>query len=319
MASAIRNCLGVDIGTDAIRVAHLEMGKNGPRILQLVEERIELEPDLPESQRAVAVAKQLQDMLKRARIRTRNAVFGVPGQSVFVRRIKLPRANPEQLRRMVRYEARQQIPFDLDKTIMEFQVFDEGAKEVHVLLLAIKSEFINNFMKLVRRSGLRAIAVSVSSVALYNFHEFNSSSRDVLAKSNGGKSVKPKRAGLLGKRKKGAPAAAVAVEEPGESEPQGFEEIYAFVNIGASLMDLAVPKPGPSRMVGFTRSVPMAGNEMDRAVRDKLGLEGLAQARRVKETQAVVLTSDFEAEEGSDNVNLPASEAVTAVADRIIS
>ncbi|MEN6625899.1 MAG: pilus assembly protein PilM [Candidatus Sumerlaeia bacterium] len=331
MTAAVRNCIGVDIGSDWIRVANMELTRQGPRIVDLLEDRIDLEPDLTEDKRFQAIAKQLQDMLKKGKVRTRNAIFCVPGQSVFVRRIRLPRAKPDQMNRMVRYEARQQIPFPLDKTIMEYQVFEEeGMKEVHVLLVAIKRDFINNFMRLVRRTGLKALAISVSSIALYNFHEYNTSGRlsgaaaKAEAKAGGNGSGKPAKKGLsfsLFKKKAAAPAAAAtAVAEPEapamEAEP---EQIQAFVNFGASLMDLAIAKPGPARMVGFVRSVPLAGSEMDRAVRDRLKLEGMAQARQLKEHDISILSAEFESDEDAPKINVEASEAVTAVADRMIS
>ncbi|MCE5228953.1 pilus assembly protein PilM [bacterium] len=329
MTAAVRNCVGVDIGSDWIRVANLEMTRQGPRVLDLLEERIELEPDLTEDKRFIALAKQLQEMLKRAKVRTRNAIFCVPGQSVFVRRIRLPRAKPDQMNRMVRYEARQQIPFPLDKTIMEYQVFEEeGLKEVHVLLVAIKRDFINNFMKLIRRTGLKVLAISVSSIALYNFHEFNSlrhaaeAAAEAAAEGNG-KAARKKGLsfGSLFK-KKAAKETATAVAEPGaeeavatEAEP---EQIQAFVNLGASLMDLAISKPGSAHMIGFVRSVPLAGNEMDRAIRDKLRIEKMEQARQIKEKEVSVLSTEFEMDEDAPQVNIEASEAATSVADRII-
>ncbi len=325
MATAVRNCLGVDIGSDMIRVAHLEMTRQGPRVLALLEERIALEPELTEDKRAQALARQLQDMLKRGRIRAKNAIFCIPGQSVFVRRIRLPRANPEQMARMVRYEARQQIPLPLDKTIMEFQVFEEAdQKEVNVLLVAIKRDFILNFMKLVRRSGLKAMAITVSSIALYNFHEFNTSGRNLLESAKSTKSAKKATAkGLTLFKKKADAAAAVAEPEEGQQEAEfSYEEIQAYVNIGASLTDLAIPKPGQARMIGFTRSVPLAaGNEMDRVIREKLGLADLNLAREVKESQVAVLSAEaeLEAAEAGAEVNTKASEAATAVADRLIA
>jgi Tfp pilus assembly PilM family ATPase len=332
MAVMIRSCVGVDIGTHSIRAAAMEMGKAGPRVVSLLEEAIALEPGQSESQRHQAIAKQLQELLKRGGVRTKNAIFCVPGQSVFVRRIKLPKTTPEKMGRLVRFAAREQIPFPLDKTIMEYQVFgDEEAQEADVLLVAVKREFILNFMRLVRRTGLRPLAVSVSSLALFNFHELNDSTRDltlkgIAARSKGDQAAAEPKKKDEKKKKKGKKGAAEPEPEPQPAvapapepiEALGFEEIKAFVNLGSSLMDLAIPKPGAGRMIGFTRSVPLAGAEMDRAIRERLGLASLAQARAVKERETAVLSTDFEIAGDSEKVNMEASEAVTGVADRLI-
>ena len=49
--------------------------------------------------------------------------------------------------------------------------------------------------------------------------------------------------------------------------PSGeFEEICAYVNIGARSTDLAIGKSGEPRGVGFVRSIPLGGNHMTQAV-----------------------------------------------------
>lgn len=347
MVAVLRSCLGVDIGSQSIRVAQIDLSKMGPRVVALLEEPIKIDPaqTLSEGQRQQLIARQLQELLKRAKIRTNQAIFCIPGQSVFIKRPpKLPKTTPERLDRIIRFEARQQIPFPLDKTLMEYQVFEEGedATDVNVLMAAIKRDYVMNFMKLIKRTGLRAVAISVSSLALYNFHELNSATRDLLAppkpaakkKKDGktpkaapqaadkGKGAPKEKKGLFGlgkKKTEAAPEQAAAAEEEVPLEEMGFEEVRAYVNLGASLMDLAIPKPGSSRMIGFTRSVPLAGNEMDRLIREKLSLQTLDEARTIKESETVVLSTEFEVEGDAESVNMEASEAATAVADRIIS
>src|SRR5258706_6505027 len=148
-------------------------------------------------------------MVKKAGIRTRNAVFWVRVQSVFVRRRKLPKASQQRMGQMIRFEARQQIPFPLDQTILQYQVFEEpGEAEADVLLVAVKRDYINHFMRMINRTGLRPLAVSVSSLALYNFHELNTSARDLsLAGAKKKKKEKEdaaaaRKKGLLGRGKK---------------------------------------------------------------------------------------------------------------------
>jgi Tfp pilus assembly PilM family ATPase len=342
MAASTRNCLGVDIGSQWLRVAVMEMGKSGPRVTALLEKRLTLDPNHSDAQRSQAIAKQLQELLKANKARARKAVFSVPGQTVFVRQFALPKSTPERMRRMVSFEARQRVPFPLDKTIMEYQLFESGqANEHNVLLVAIKRDFISNFMRLVRRTGLTPLAISVSSIALYNFHELNTASRELsdANRKKREKDLKAARAKLekekkkqekADKKKKGGAAQPPQQEEAlpdglegvGPETPvedSGFEEIQAYVNLGASLMDLAIPKAGNSRMIGFTRSVPLAGNEMDRAIKDKLGLENVEKAREIKERDTVALASDFQIDGDPSKINMQASQAVTGIADRIVS
>ena len=332
MAVSAKNCLGIDIGSDSIRIAVMERAKAGPRVLGLYEERVALEPGLTEAQIYQRRVKAILDVIKREKIKTRNAVFSVPGQTVIIKRLRLPKADPERLARMISFEARQQIPFPLDKTILEYQVFDDGkSNEVDVLIGAIKRDFIANFMKMITRTRLKTIAISVSSLALYNFHELNSGRRDLdeaiqkkKAKELKKTAAKPVKKEKTKKKKKGEPdepvtelVTQVPEEEPLES--MGFEEVQAYINLGHKLLDLAIPRTGENPMLGFPRSVPLGGENVERKIADELGIQDEAEVRRIKETQTAILGMEFELEGNPEKFNIPASKAATAVADRLVS
>lgn len=337
MATA-KQCLGIDIGTHSIRVAELAIGQAGVEVKNLVEAKLQLEAGQKEAQRQGAIVQQLGQLLKTNKIKVKDAVFCVPGQSVFVRRVRVPATTPDRLQRIIRFEAREQIPFPLEKTVLEYQVFEtEVPSEVEVLMVAIKREYIENFMKLVSKTGLNPLSISVSSLALHNFHESNAESRKLIAENPKAKKNKKEKskekkksakkgfALKFGKKKGAAEETAVAVAEP-EAEPEDeaydsmtLEEIKAEVNIGATVMDLTIPKAGTQRVIGFTRSVPVAGAQIDRAIRTKLSVDTNEEAQRVKEQEAVVLASDFEIAGDTASVNMPASEAATAVVDRMIA
>lgn len=351
-------CLGVDIGTHSIRVAEVSASPKGIEVKRLVEKRIQLEPGQREGQRQAAIVSQLNALLKENKIKTKAAVFCVPGQTVFVRpTVKIPATTPDRLNQIIRFEAREQIPFPLEKTNLEYQVFEtDDPGEVEVLLVAMRRDHINQFMGLVRKSGLKPLAVSVSSLALHNFHEVNDAEAGVLRRlekpkkakkpskkkaaaaksetSDGGEEAPKKILGLtvpkisipgLGRKKtQGEPQPEPEPEESETDEETGdpyldmeLEEIQAEVNMGASLTDLAISKAGHRRLIGFTRTFPVAGNQMDRAIRTKLGLETAEEAQQIKENETVVLASDFAGHEGA--YNQMASEAATSAADSIIT
>lgn len=342
--AGVRQCIGIDIGSHSVRIAEAAVTGNSVAVRKLIEARLDIQPGQTEAQRQSAIVAQINSLLKTNKVKSREAVFCVPGQTVFVRRFRLPATTPERLDRIVRFEAREQIPFPLEKTNLEYQVFpSDQPNEVEVLLVAIRRDFMENFMKIVNKSGLKPLAISVSSLAVHNFHELNVAGKEVMgrdsaaaAKKNKAKSKaaeKPgaKKAGKrfnfslpFGKKKPAAGASAgegdeSAIDEenaPYDSMEMG--EIQVQVNLGATIMDLAIPKAGHERLLGFTRSVPVAGGQIDRAIRGKMSLGSLEEAQRVKEQETVILASDFEISGDTESVNMVASQAATAVADTII-
>jgi Tfp pilus assembly PilM family ATPase len=346
----IRKCLGIDIGSTSVKLAEVVAERSGARVTKLVRAEIPIPAGPMDAARVNATVKCVRDLLKNNKITTKHAVFCLPGQSVFIRRIRVPRTTEERLHRIVAYEARQQIPFALDNSLMEYQVFDHGdGPEVEVLLVAIKKDIVLDYMKVVNRVGLKPVLISVSSLALFNLHVFDSTAFDDLLAELG-----------VAKKKALAPVAAAMAEPPGEEEApapapakKGFslklpklnlnfgkkavksgpdegsvaleeepedyyEEVRAYVNIGAQTFDLAISRLGRHKLLGFTRSVPWAGNELTRSLQEKLELDSADSAEEVKRGKAIVVVPGREDEVESGGADPDASEFTTAWADRLI-
>ncbi len=98
----------------------------------------------------------------------------VPGRQVFSRFINLPPV-PESISEIIRYEARQQIPFDMSEVVWDYQSLrkeHEPGEEIEVGLFALKREDIDELMSLLEpwRDNLRV--VQDAPLALYNLLGF---------------------------------------------------------------------------------------------------------------------------------------------------
>ncbi len=331
---ARRKCLGVDLGCNTIKVAELVYEKGQLKITNLASAELNLPHRVSESERNEKALSVLRDLLRTNRITTKEAVFCIPGQSVFVRRVKLPKTTDERLARIITYEARQQIPFPLDKTVMEYQVFSEAEEdEVVVLMVAVKRDHINSYMEVVRRTGLKPLSIGVSSLALYNYYIFDEG--PLFDKVSGGAETTGKgKVDKVGKLLRGFSLPFLKrkprpqekpeeekeeVEEKPVEDVSAYEEVKAYVNIGASMLDLSIARLGKTPTLGFTRSVPVAGNEITKCIQDKSGIESFEEAERVKKQDVMLRT--LEAEEGTEHepVNQEATEATMFIVDRLIA
>ncbi|MBI5154770.1 pilus assembly protein PilM, partial [Candidatus Poribacteria bacterium] len=152
--ATLKRCLGVDLGSNTVKVAEVAIEKSGVRILRAVAAETNIEPGASPEERRTAVTKVLREILRKNKITTKKAVFALPGQKVFIRRFRLPETTPDRLERIVRFEAHQQIPFPLDKTDLQWQFFPiPEEKEVEVLLVAVRHEEVSEFMAVVDKTG----------------------------------------------------------------------------------------------------------------------------------------------------------------------
>jgi Tfp pilus assembly PilM family ATPase len=345
----LKACLGVDLGASSVKVVELKREKAGVRVTKTALRDLGLGPTVSPEERAAAQVAAVREILKEEKIATKHAVFAVPGQAVFVKRVRLPRTSEERLHRIINYEARQQIPFPLEQTMLEFQIFDEpGDPQVEVLMVAIKRDFIDSFMKTVHACKLTPVNVSVHSLAVFNFNLFNIASAEMLGLETeaDGSQIEKKGKGLklsLRRKKKDdeekseAPAEDVADQgldaegglddsiDLGDEEfdlggmDLGLEDVKAYLHIGASALDIVISRFGERKFLGFTRSVPVAGNEIARAIQSKLGLASFQEAERVKRTKTAIAGDDDVLEDLLPGGDAAASEAASVIINRIVA
>jgi len=321
--ATVKKCIGIDLGTSSIKVAEMVLTTSGVEVTKLASAEINLPPDASSSDRRKETINALKGLLKANKISTKEAVFCVPGQTVFVRRFSLPKTTEERLDRIIKYEARQQIPFPIDKTILEYQIFyPEGDEGADVFLVALKRDVLYEFMDLVNRTGLKPIGISISTLTLFNYHSFDSLPHEIYEARLGPRKKKisfkfklPK-LNIKNKKVKKEASEYIHSDQITEQEPAP-DLVRAFIHIGSTMTDLSIGSVGARSILGFTRSIPIAGNTITQAILEKCdNVKTFTEAEQIKKETAVILSTDAIPDE---KTNIEASEVATNILDRIIA
>ena len=112
-------------------------------------------------------------------VRGDRVAVSVPGQNGLARFVKLPPVEVKKIPDLVKYEARNQIPFDLDDVIWDFQqmgggMIEEGfALDIEVGLFAMKREQVAKILKPFDAVDIEVDVVQLTPLALYNFITFD--------------------------------------------------------------------------------------------------------------------------------------------------
>lgn len=125
------------------------------------------------------VADALKQFLSRNTVKGDQVALGVPGQSGLARFIKLPPVESKKIPDIVRYEARQQIPFDLADVVWDYQRMGGGSEEegftleTEVGLFAMKREQVFRLLEPLTNVGIEVDLVQLAPLAIYNFMVFD--------------------------------------------------------------------------------------------------------------------------------------------------
>lgn len=133
----------------------------------------------PEADPVELVREAIQTFLKRNSVRGDKIAISVSGQSGLARFIKLPPVESKKIPEIVKYEARQQIPFPLDDVIWDYQQMaggsvEEGfALETEVGLFAMKRDQVWRALKPFEDADIEVDIIQLTPLSIYNFTAFD--------------------------------------------------------------------------------------------------------------------------------------------------
>ncbi|MFB3897748.1 MAG: type IV pilus assembly protein PilM [bacterium] len=167
-----KKAIAIDIGTGTVKAIEVHRTRSGVEISRIYIKEIPfVETDTPEA-RTAAVIETVTTLIKESRFSAKKAVFGLAGHQVFVRKLRLPQASEDRLAKIITYEARQQIPFPLDKIQLDYQVSPiPDSTEVEVLLVGSKKDSIIDYTGFLSKTGIKPLYLDVTPVALFNFQQ----------------------------------------------------------------------------------------------------------------------------------------------------
>ena len=121
------------------------------------------------------VREALDKFLSRNSIANDDVAVGIAGQSGLARFVKLPPVEEKKIAEIVKFEAKQQIPFPLDEVEWDFQKIGGGeavdgfALETEIGLFAMKKDIISRYLGYFTSSKIEVHLIQMSPLALVNF------------------------------------------------------------------------------------------------------------------------------------------------------
>ena len=243
---------GIDIGQCALKALRCTIDEDGESVVADAFDFIEYPKILsqPEADPDELVRDALQQFLSRNELLGDKVAISVSGQQGLARFIKLPPVESKKIPDIVKYEARQQIPFPLEEVIWDYEQLKGGSEEegftleTEVGLFAMKRDQVFKVIRPFDRAGMELDIIQLAPLAIYNVvcQEFL-------------KDLPP----------------------PDEYDPDDPPESVVVISLGTDTTDLVVTN-------GFRvwqRNIPLGGNHFTRALTKEMKLT-FAKAEHLK-------------------------------------
>jgi type IV pilus assembly protein PilM len=171
-----KRTVGLDIGSGLVKLVVIDHSKGEPELVKvaitpvladaIVEGEV-MDPGI--------VADAIRGLFVSGGVKQKNVVAAVGGRDVIVKKIQMDRMKDADAREVIRWEAEQHVPFDMENVELDFQILDPGGEglQMSVLLVAAKRELVENKVSLLTDAGLVPEIIDVDAFALHNAFEVN--------------------------------------------------------------------------------------------------------------------------------------------------
>ncbi|MGQ0641444.1 MAG: type IV pilus assembly protein PilM [Gemmatimonadaceae bacterium] len=171
-----KTTIGLDVGSGLIKIAVVDHGRGDPELTKVVITPLLADAIVEgEVMDPGIVTDAIRSAMEEAGVKSKAVVTAVGGRDVIIKKIQIERVKEQQARELMRWEAEQHVPFDMESVELDFQILDPDgdAMEMQVLLVAAKRELVENKMRILTDAGLAPSVVDVDAFALHNAFELN--------------------------------------------------------------------------------------------------------------------------------------------------
>ncbi len=170
-----KEIIGLDIGSSGIKLAHIKAAGTDYKV-----KRFGVYPLPPDAivdgaiMDHASVIDGIKSALRDLKIREKDVATSLSGHSVIIKKVVLPTTTAEELEESIQWEVEQYIPFDIKDVKIDFQVIGplrDDPTKMDVLLVAVKSDLVNDYISVVRDAGLAPSIVDIDSIAAGNAFE----------------------------------------------------------------------------------------------------------------------------------------------------
>ncbi len=167
----------LDVGSYSLKALRIRQSGESYEVLDFdcIQHRVVLaNPDLDAETRRDVIRESIVKLCENHDLTKDEVGIAVAGRNGFARFVKLPPVEKKGIPKIVQYEAVQQIPFDINEVVWDWQIMENpDSPDTEVGIFALKNEFISDYIDYFTDEDMKVSCVQISPMALYNYAHFD--------------------------------------------------------------------------------------------------------------------------------------------------
>lgn len=167
------NPIGIDFGTDSLRLAQVEAAAGEADEFRLV---AAARADVPvhlrndPGGRLGFFAEAIRDLWPAGNFRGRRAVLSLPASAMTIEHLRVPRMDDEALKKALPWEARGKLPYDPSHAVLRHvvagEIHQDGEQKNEVILMAARRDWVNALLAAATKAKLDVVGMNVEPKAV---------------------------------------------------------------------------------------------------------------------------------------------------------
>ncbi|HYO10840.1 MAG TPA: pilus assembly protein PilM [Tepidisphaeraceae bacterium] len=164
------NPIGVDYGSDALRLAQVQLVGGEHRLVAAATADVPAHIRHDVGARLNFFVDTTRDLLSQGKFRGRQAVLGLPAANMFIQHLRMPKMDADGMKKALPWELRGKLPIDpshaLLRHIVAGDVYEGQEAKCEVIVMAAAKEMVNQLLAAASKARLDVVGMNTEPKAL---------------------------------------------------------------------------------------------------------------------------------------------------------
>jgi type IV pilus assembly protein PilM len=164
------NPVGVDFGTDCLRLAQVEKNRGEFRLVAAASAVVPHDIRHDSAARLSFFTRSLRELWTRGNFRGRQAALALPAASMYIQHLRLPRMDEATLKRAIPWEAQGKLPIEPSEALIRHlvagDIYADDQPRSEVIVMAARGAFIEQFLAAAAKGRVEVMAMPVEPKAM---------------------------------------------------------------------------------------------------------------------------------------------------------
>jgi type IV pilus assembly protein PilM len=169
------NPIGVDFGSDCLRMAQVQFVGNEYRLVAAASADVPPHIKGDVAARMAFFVETTRDLLAQGNFRSRQAILALPAAEMHIQHLRIAKMNEEETKKALPWEARGKIPIDPSKALLRHitagEVYQDQEPKNEVIVMAGGREFVQQLLNSAAKARLDVVGMNVEPKAVVDCFE----------------------------------------------------------------------------------------------------------------------------------------------------